>query len=85
MTDPALEAAQLACGLQHRHSPVCAEFSNPVAAVREALLPLRRIIESARDWNPYDTRDIGDAYLADTVHELLDELSRLIYPNSEIP
>lgn len=85
--DPAVEAAQRAeresrwweSGNQTAWDTDYAE-----AAAREALAVLRPLIADARTWTPYATRDIGDAYPADTVHDLLDDLSDLIYTSEEL-
>ena len=39
---------------------------------------IRSVLDEAGGWTPYQSRDTGDVYLADTVHDLLDELRGLL-------
>ena len=79
MSDPAMVAAMRAMAERADN-----RIAQGAIAAREALAPIRAVVEDARTWNPYRTRDIGDAYPADFVHELLDDLARLIYSTNEL-
>ena len=79
MSDPAMVAAMRAMAERADN-----RIAQGAIAAREALAPIRAVVEDARMWNPTRTRDIGDAYQADFVHELLDDLARLIYSTDEL-
>lgn len=90
MSDPVVEAAQRAFNETYRSTDFAASLQrNGVAAelcsaAREAVEPIRELVEEARSWKPYNTRDVGDAYLAESVHDLLDDIAKLIYPSEEL-
>ncbi|AYD83938.1 hypothetical protein SEA_GETALONG_78 [Gordonia phage Getalong] len=89
--DPAVAAAQRAIADRPMLTKACendltrAVFEDLASAgAAEALAPLRKVIEEARRWTPYDTRDIGQAVLYESFTDLLDELSALLYSSSEL-
>lgn len=84
MSDPAVDAARRAHARITDGMCTASSERHRVTAAREALAALRPIIEDARTWNPFETRDIGEAFPADSVRDLLDELSKLIYPSEEL-
>ncbi|USH45576.1 hypothetical protein SEA_PHABULOSO_81 [Gordonia phage Phabuloso] len=90
--DPAIAAAQRAWDARYVGRLVSVVESAAhdglgalaIAAAREALAPLREVVEQARTCTPYDTRDIGEAVLYDSFTDFLDELSALLYSSEEL-
>lgn len=84
MSDPAIEArakaiARIGDGLAGVSLGYAAE-----CGAREMAKSVQELIAEARTWKHYPTREIGSAYLADTVDEFLDELSKRVYPSEEL-
>ncbi|SLG71378.1 Uncharacterised protein [Mycobacteroides abscessus subsp. abscessus] len=81
MSDPSVEAAQRA--LAEIGTGMSRTFTAEAAA-REMAKSVQELIVEARTWRPYNTRDIGEAYCADTVNDFLDELAKRVYPSEEL-
>lgn len=82
--DPAADATRRALNLRETDRLNGPLPSFTYAGAREMAAPIRKLIEQARGWRPYDTHDIGEAVLYDTVVEFLDELSALVYTSEEL-
>lgn len=52
--------------------------------LRAAIERVRALVSEARTWSPYETRDIGAAYLEETVTEQLNDIEQALDGDSDV-